>query len=181
MKTKTVVNIDLKLWDDETNDVLPDVDNEYISDVLINKDSDKIIQYDLKTVLNSFFVKSKYNNLPDTLKSKMCYIINRLMAIQFPIYSAMLSQNKINQIYVLNYWRDVISKKYDKTPSWLFSNKKIDTLKNEDYIPSKKTLMIYMNTYDCSEKDIKDAMLKFPDRMKDELKNIEFLDSYDQK
>lgn len=106
-------------------------------------------------------------------KARNFFMINRIMAIQYPIQANQFNKLKINPSFVVDWWHNTLSQRYSKSPGWIFtktkknqkSQNKEETIDSEieDFIRSKfevsKRDLFYLNTF-------------YPDRYKDWTRDI---------
>lgn len=128
-------------------------------------------------LIKLFYNKSEYNKLSNYDKAKHYFIINRMMGVQFPAFAAFLSINKISPSGVVDFWNFYLPTKFKYYPNWLYIKtkraKEAKQIKSSEYHPSKEVLNYYSKLHQCSMKEIDESLRRFPDKMKDELKNLE--------
>lgn len=134
---------------------------------------------DLFKFIDIFFKRGDaYDKLSDYEKSKNAFMLNRFLSIAFPTQINVMQLMKINTINVIDYWHRFLTIKYTKTPPWVYTK----TKKNKDIIqedatkkwmPNQETRNEYIKMYNLSYREYDDAMKLFPDKMIEDLKNLE--------
>ena len=112
-------------------------------------------------------------------KRKNFFMIQRRMAIQYPVLANMLQRNRINQEAAVDVWQRYlrIIEKYTKTPFWMFQTgtKKAEEKKEKKINISNETVQEYCKFYQQDPKQIRDAIKFYPAEMAKELKEFEKL------
>jgi hypothetical protein len=98
-------------------------------------------------------------------KSKNFFMVNRIMSIQFPIQANQFNKLKVVSPPVVDWWRDNLSHRYSKPPTWIYTKtkklekEKIDSVKElpdiEDLIREK---------YKITKKDLLQLKSFYPER-----------------
>ena len=57
-------------------------------------------------------------------KSKNFFMVNRIMSIQFPIQANQFNKLKVVSPPVVDWWRDNLSHRYSKPPTWIYTKTK---------------------------------------------------------
>lgn len=118
---------------------------------------------------------SQYEKVTDKEKQRNFFIINRRLAIKFPIQALKLSFNGINPIYAIDSWYQITSKiasKEMKKPKWLWL--KINKEKEEKKFKiSEEVKEFYINDNQISDKEFYTALKFNQSEMLTELKKIE--------
>ena len=107
-------------------------------------------------------------------KKKYFFIINRMFSCQFPMQVNVLQLRNINPITVMDFWFDFLSKKYNKTPFWMYikGTKKQQETKEKKTV-SGETLKAYSEFYKIERKILQEAIDVFGDKMINEIKLFE--------
>jgi hypothetical protein len=112
-------------------------------------------------------------------KRKNFFMIQRRMAIQYPILANMLQRNKINQEAAVDLWQRYLrlNQHYTKTPFWMYTEgvKKAQEKKEKKINISNETVQEYCKFYQQDPKQIRDAIKFYPAEMAKELKEFEKL------
>jgi hypothetical protein len=76
---------------------------------------------------------AEWKNVGKNDKTRNFFMINRIMAINFPIQANQFNKIKITPAPVVDWWRDTLSPKYTRTPQWIFTKtKKKDSEKDKE-------------------------------------------------
>jgi hypothetical protein len=129
--------------------------------------------FDLTKVM--FEDPKAYSQVTPGEKKKHFFMINRRMAIQYPLQAHVLQHIKIDDVSVVDFWQNFLRKQYNKTPFWMFTKgvKKIQEEKEKKVNVKEDTIKEYAmrNRYDL--KSVREALHFFPEEMKKELQNFE--------
>ena len=108
-------------------------------------------------------------------KRKNFFMIQRRMAINFPIQANMLQNTKINMEATIDFWQQFLRKKYAKTPFWMFITgvKKAKEEKEKKVNLSSELISQYCRFYGKDPKSIRDALRFYPEQMIKEIKGFD--------
>ncbi|MDD5648849.1 MAG: hypothetical protein PHF86_00285 [Candidatus Nanoarchaeia archaeon] len=108
-------------------------------------------------------------------KRKNFFMIQRRMAINFPIQANMLQNTKINMEATIDFWQQFLRKKYTKTPFWMFITgvKKAKEEKEKKINISSELISQYCRFYGKDPKLIRDALRFYPEQMIKEIKEFD--------
>jgi|WetSurMetagenome_2_1015567.scaffolds.fasta_scaffold1125754_1 hypothetical protein len=117
----------------------------------------------------------EYANVTKGDKKKHFFLINRRMAIQFPLQAHMLQHNKINDAATVDFWQLFVSKKYSKTPYWMFVKgvKKNKEEKEKKTSIKEASIKKFATFFKYDIKTVKEAIEMFPEEMKKEINNFQ--------
>jgi len=108
-------------------------------------------------------------------KKKNFFIVQRRMAIKYPMQAHLLQHLKINEAGVIDFWQSFLRKIYNKTPFWMFTKgiKKTQKEKEKKLNIKEDLIVLYSmkNGYDL--KSVREAINMYPQKMKKELSNFE--------
>ena len=126
-------------------------------------------------VLDAMFsTENAYNSLTKKDKERNFYMVNRRMAINFPLQAFKLSMMETNPEYAVDCLRMISSRYGGKKPGWLYlkteKEKNIKTTKIK-YSEEAKDFYIKMNEID--DKTFKKAVDFEPKKMQDILSKID--------
>ena len=76
---------------------------------------------DLFPFVDSLFDTKKWQLVSDADKKKHFYMANKFLSIQFPIEANNFNINGVNQILVMNMWHQVMSRKFSRTPAFVYT------------------------------------------------------------
>ena len=98
-------------------------------------------------------------------KSRNFFMINRLMSIQFPIQANQFNKLKVNPVYVVDWWRDTLSKRYSKPPTWIYTKTKKATKENSEEMEINEEAENFIrNKFEVSKRDLRCLKLFYPDK-----------------
>lgn len=112
-------------------------------------------------------------------KRKNFFIINRRLAINYPIQASVLNGLKINQEEAIDVWQRFLRKKYTKVPFWMYTKgvKKAKEEREKKIDISSKVVEEYAKKYKLDLKSVWDALEMFPEKAQKEIKEFEKLDN----
>jgi hypothetical protein len=115
-----------------------------------------------------------WKDLKDTDKSRNFFMLNRFMAIQFPVQANYLSHYKIDPVAVSDYWHRTMSSKFSSTPKWVYAKtiKKKDQEKKLD-LPSNEMIKWYCEKNEISRSEFDLNVKFFGESFLDEIKKLE--------
>ena len=109
-------------------------------------------------------------------RGKHFFMVNRLMSIGFPVQAAIFNHIKINPAQVVTFWQETLSKRYTRTPNWMYVKTRKEREKKKAEQPiSEEVQKLYCETYKISRRDLDDAMAILGNSMYQELKDFESL------
>jgi len=116
-----------------------------------------------------------WENISNADKRKFYFVINRRFAIQYPMQANALQHIKINQAGAIDFWKNFLSKQYNRTPSWMYIKgvKKAKVKKEAKTNISEKLIDEYAKYIQMDKKSVIDALNFFPDKIKKEIKLFE--------
>ena len=117
-------------------------------------------------------IKLIFNNKPKEWKavgkidkSRNFFMINRIMAIQFPVQANQFNKLKVVPAPVVDWWHGTLSARFSKPPIWLYTKtKKSDTTKTEEAKTSELTESFIRDKYMISKRDIETIKKFYPDK-----------------
>lgn len=126
----------------------------------------------IKTIFND---PVEYSKVPAGEKRKHFFMIQRRMAVNFPLQANILQQLKINQSAVVDFWQWFIRKQYKYAPSWIYTKgvKKSQEFKEKKSNVSSNLITEYSKYFKIDRKSIVDSLEFYPEKMTEELKNFE--------
>lgn len=108
-------------------------------------------------------------------KSKHAFMLNRMMAIQFPIQAQYMNVNGMNPLSTIETWR-TIAKQLKRSPGWLYTKmNKADkiTVKKLKYKPTDAAIEFYIEKNQISKDQFLEANKLFPVEINNYLKMID--------
>jgi hypothetical protein len=118
-------------------------------------------------IKNIFSTNNKtWNQVGRIDKSRNFFMINRIMAIQFPVQANQFNRMRIIPGPVVDWWRNTLSGRYSKPPNWIYTKtKKTST---EDKIKETKNFdqveIFIREKYSVSKRELSDIKSFYPDR-----------------
>jgi hypothetical protein len=113
--------------------------------------------------------KNSWDQVSNHYKSRNFFMINRIMAIQYPIQANQFNHIKVNPHSVVDWWWGTLSNRYTKQPNWIFTKtkkkeKKETPDRKDDFREAENFLK---DKLEISSRDLSDLRYFFPDRYKD--------------
>lgn len=129
---------------------------------------------ELFDILKSFFSEKKWEDVSKIDKSRNFFMINRIMAISFPLQAQAFNNTKIDPVPVIDFWKSTLNRSYKATPGWFFTaTTKKEKTKN--FMPPENVSDFIKNKYEISNREISELGKYFPKEFKDFSKGIEEL------
>jgi len=99
-------------------------------------------------------------------KSRNFFMINRIMAIQFPLQANQFNKLKVAPVPVVDWWRSTLSHRFTKSPNWVFTKtkKKQEDKKTEKIFDFSETEDFIREKYRISKKDLIQIKEFYPDK-----------------
>jgi hypothetical protein len=106
-------------------------------------------------------------------RGKHFFMVNRLCSINFPIQAAAFNHIKINPGQAVTFWQELLSKRYNRTPKWMYVSTKKEKEKKAKAMPVDEAVMrSYCEAHKISRRDLDDAIEILGDRMINDLKEF---------
>ena len=108
----------------------------------------------------------KWSNISKNDKSRNFFMINRIMAIQFPHIANQFNKIKINPDATVDWWRRNLSSRYSKTPTWIYTKtiKKSNKAKKDSSSSWEEVELFIRDRYNVSKRDLSDLRRFYPER-----------------
>ena len=124
---------------------------------------DKPKELGLFDILRSMFTygSARLNEFPKVLIDRNYFMINRILAIQFPMQAQVFQQGKINNVEIVYCWADFLKMKgYTKVPGFVYTK---GVQRSKESVEAKKKIpesliREYARHYNVSMKDIHAAL-----------------------
>jgi hypothetical protein len=121
--------------------------------------------FDLVKVM--FTNPKRYEELKNSDKSKNHFMIQRLMAINWPSESQKMNRNGINGIGVIDTWQFVTSR-FKRVPGWIYTKtKKTKVQESLEFKYSEELVEIYLKVNEISKRDFDLLTKMYPQVMQD--------------
>jgi hypothetical protein len=118
---------------------------------------------------------SQYKKVSDKEKQRNFFIVNRRLAIKYPVQACRLSFNGINPMYAVDCWYAITKKlavAHKRKPQWLWL-KLAKAKKEKELKITNRAKEFYMDANGISEKEFNLALKYEPIKMQDYLKQVE--------
>ena len=101
-------------------------------------------------------------------------MINRRIAIKFPLQAQVFNNSKTNAVDVLKFWSDFLYTG-QRPPGWIYTAGAVKSQSKKDAKKEISNSLIkqYCNYYHCSVKDVESALKFYPEEMIAEIKDFE--------
>ncbi len=116
----------------------------------------------------------KWNTVSRNDKSRNFFMVNRIMAIQFPQIANQFNKLKINPEATVDWWRNNLSSRYSKPPQWIYTKViKSGNKAKKDTSSSWEDAEIFVrDRYNVSKRDLSDLKSFYPERYNSWMKSI---------
>ena len=110
--------------------------------------------------------QKKWTQISKNDKSRNFFMINRIMAIQFPHIANKFNKIKINPDATIDWWRKNLSSRYTKTPTWIYTKtvKKENKIKKDSLASWENIELFVRDRYNVSKRDLSDLRRFYPER-----------------
>ena len=125
--------------------------------------------------LNALFTNKEYiNDLTKEAIKQNIFMINRRIAIKFPLQAQVFNNSKTNAVDVLKFWSDFLYTG-QRPPGWIYTGGAVKSQAKKDAKKEISNSLIkqYCNYYHCSIKDVEFALKFYPEEMVAEIKDFE--------
>lgn len=132
---------------------------------------------DLFTIFGALFNNKEYisNLTPESLRQN-CFMINRRVAIKYPLQAQVMNNTKINPIDVVKFWGDFLYTG-GRVPGWAYTKGAAKSVeeksKKEKLTPA--LIKFYCLLKNISQKDFEGVIRFFPEEAYNEIKDLEQL------
>ncbi len=118
---------------------------------------------------------AKYAEATKGDKRKNFFMIQRRMAINFPIQAQLLQHIRINMESAVDWWQRFLRKQYQKTPYWMYQQgvKKNQEKEEKKVKISNETISEYCRFYQKDPRQVRDAIKFFPEEMAKEMNEFQ--------
>jgi hypothetical protein len=132
---------------------------------------------ELFDLLNSMFSKrDQFEKTTLHERGRHHFMVNRFMAIKYPMQAQFLNHTKIHPGNAVTYWADTVGKMFSRTPSWMFVKTKKEKEKKAAAQPvNDSTIRYYCQKNACSRRDVEEAIKMFGDPFVQELSQLQKL------
>lgn len=116
---------------------------------------------------------AKFKSIPDAELANHFFMINRFMAIKFPVQSQYINVVGINTAEMLKFWHHTVRKRLNRTPGWIFTKSTKPKKKNSKAEYSDEAKRWYMTQFRLSHKDFNELFKYDSERMTSSLKELD--------
>lgn len=121
-------------------------------------------------IIKSFHSKN-WDKIKDRDKSRNFFMINRIMAIEYPLQAGMFNHIKIQPDRTIDWWRDNISRIYKNSPKWIFTSTiKRDRKEKEEFL--EEVIQFIKEKYNISSREVKEIQEFYPEKFSAWVKEI---------
>ena len=121
--------------------------------------------FDLVRVM--FTNPKKYSEVKNNDKAKNHFMINRFMAINWPVQAQLLNRNGINGIGVIDTWQFLTSR-FKRVPGWIYTKtKKTKKQESLEFKYSEELVEIILHLLRVSRKDFNQLTKLYPEQMQE--------------
>jgi hypothetical protein len=125
------------------------------------------------------FINGMFSKPEEFKKTKMhergrhFFMVNRLSSINFPVQAAAFNHIKINPAQAVTFWQELLSKRYNRTPSWMYVKTKKEKEKKAAALSvTEEVLRTYCEVHKISRRNLDDSIEILGDRMIDDIKKF---------
>ena len=118
-----------------------------------------------------FSSPTNWDNLKSYDKSKNSFMVNRFMAIKFPIQANLFNALRTDPVGAAESWRMVASK-FKRVPGWIYTRVR-KTKKEKVWEPSQETIDFYLKINEIGERELREALKFNRETTVETLKRIE--------
>ena len=106
-------------------------------------------------------------------KSRNFFMINRIMAIQFPVQANQFNKLKVIPAPVVDWWHDTLSSRFSRPPQWLYTktNKK-ESAKKEENKNLEEIEDFIRDKYAVSARDLQTLKNFYPEKYERWIKDV---------
>lgn len=133
---------------------------------------------DLFEFLPHIFQREGWKDIPDSIKKKHCFMIQRIMSMKYPLQAQHFNRLNTSAVATVNIWHMIMSRQFTKAPQWTYDYSK--TIKKEPKSTDKKAVKrstevinMYMTNNKLCTADYEAMLEFFPEEVATELKMLE--------
>lgn len=108
--------------------------------------------------------ESEWKSISKNDKTKNFFMINRIMAINFPVQANQFNKLKVSPAPVVDWWHGTLSTKFTRQPQWIFTKTK--KKESTDKIDAKKNYQaveeLIRTKYSVSNRDLETLKRFYP-------------------
>jgi len=130
---------------------------------------------ELFDVVKAVFGPSKaWESVGKADKVRNFFMVNRFMAIQFPVQANEFNNTRIVPEHVLNWWHSALSPKFGKAPKWIFTSvSKKDSSKSTKKVQNFDLVEDFVRLkFELGKRDLLELKQFYPEQYHDWLKSL---------
>ncbi len=109
-------------------------------------------------------------------KIRNFFMVNRIMAIQFPVQANQFNKLKVTPNQVVDWWHDTLSSKFTRAPGWVYTQTKKSGAKKNDKSNTSKNFedaeVFISHKFGVSMRDLKQLKIFYPDKYEDWMESV---------
>lgn len=125
-------------------------------------------------IIDSMWDDTKWEKISESDKRTHYFMIQRFMSIMYIDETSRMNLEQINYARVVDFWREVMKRRYKSKPQFLFTKtKKLEKEKEKKIAVDTEVVNFYMKHNELDKRDFDMLFKMFPDALNDELKMYE--------
>lgn len=125
-------------------------------------------------LIDSMWDDTKWEKISESDKRTHYFMIQRFMSIMYIDETSRMNLEQINYARVVDFWREVMKRRYKSKPQFLFTKtKKLEKEKEKKIAVDESVIDFYMKHNELDRRDFDMLFKMFPDALNDELKMYE--------
>lgn len=125
-------------------------------------------------LIDSMWDDTKWEKISESDKRTHYFMIQRFMSIMYIDETSRMNLEQINYARVVDFWREVMNRRYKSKPQFLFTKtKKLEKEKEKKIAVDEQVIDFYMKHNELDRRDFDMLFKMFPDALNDELKMYE--------
>lgn len=125
-------------------------------------------------LIDSMWDDTKWEKISESDKRTHYFMIQRFMSIMYIDETSRMNLEQINYARVVDFWREVMKRRYKSKPQFLFTKtKKLEKEKEKKIVVDEQVVNFYMKHNELDRRDFDMLFKMFPDALNDELKMYE--------
>lgn len=125
-------------------------------------------------LIDSMWDDAKWEKISESDKRTHYFMIQRFMSIMYIDETSRMNLEQINYARVVDFWREVMKRRYKSKPQFLFTKtKKLEKEKEKKIAIDQAVIDFYMKHNELDRRDFDMLFKMFPDALNDELKMYE--------
>ena len=124
-------------------------------------------------IIKKMFSDKNWDDVGKNDKARNFFMINRIMAINFPAQANQFNTLKVNPAPVIDWWHGTLTSLYTKPPYWIYTKtKKKETEKKESNKDYNEAEIFVREKYEISKRDLSDLKKFYPVKYQEWIKGI---------